>query len=269
MGIFDGLFGGGGQMQTTTGSSTTALPPGQQQQIDYLFNQAGSAFPNFGQTAGFNPTQNQAFSFGQNYAQNFDPSQANNALNFALQGPMNPYADQLVQQAQRPLIQNFQEQIIPGLRAGSIGTGSFGGSRGGIAEGIAARGLADQMGNISTGIHSNAYNTGMNTMMQGLGFAPQIAQYNQMPYNLLQNMGSQQQQQQQAQMDSPYRQLQQFRDLISGNYGGTTNTTGTQFTPSSGPGGALIGAGLGGLIGSRYGNPMGGAQLGASIGRLS
>lgn len=40
----------------------------------------------------------------------------------------------------------FSEQIAPNIRSGAVSSGQYGGSRQGIAEGIAARGLNDQLG---------------------------------------------------------------------------------------------------------------------------
>lgn len=67
----------------------------------------------------------------------------------------------------------FSEQIAPSIRSGAQLSGQYGGSRQGIAEGVASRGIADQLSrnardlglgsmDLGNALYSNAYNTAKN-----------------------------------------------------------------------------------------------------------
>lgn len=97
-------------------------------------------------------------------------------------GAMNPYLDQVVQSALRSSNQNFNTNILPGIRtaanaAGQGGGLAFGGE--GIAAGLAAQGLQQQQGDIIGGIMSNAFNQGAQERQQALGLVSQAQQANQ------------------------------------------------------------------------------------------
>ena len=60
---------------------------------------------------------------------------------------------------------NF-DQALGGIRSGAEATGSYGGSRQGIAEGLAAKGLAQAQGDTAANMYSNAYNLGFGAQTQ-------------------------------------------------------------------------------------------------------
>lgn len=55
----------------------------------------------------------------------------------------------LTRAATRPAVRAFQEQTMPSIGHAAVGAGQVGGSRQGVAEGIAARGLQDYIGDTS------------------------------------------------------------------------------------------------------------------------
>jgi hypothetical protein len=69
----------------------------------------------------------------------------------------NPYmkaqADAMTQQ----VAQNFNQQIMPSIRRGSMATGGFGGSRQGIAEGMATQGAQQALSNSLAGLYGQGY----------------------------------------------------------------------------------------------------------------
>ena len=135
----------------------------------------------------------------------------------------NPYLAQTAQAAGRPIMQALTEQILPNIRGGAIGAGQFGGSRQGIAEGIASRGALQQLGDISSNIFSQAYGQGLGALGQGLSLAPQTAGLGFLPGQAFQEIGAQQQ------LD-PFRNLQNLQSLlgppiVTGG-GGTTGQPG-------------------------------------------
>ena len=141
------------------------------------FSQAQSPWTNpymglgYGQAGGVNNYLSQTLS-GQNQV-GYDPAAAGSVLaNYQqMQGPMtgNPYLDQAVNAAQTRTAQNFNEQVMPQISLNSLGNNAFGGSRQGIAEGLAADRLQQQMGDIATQMYTGAYESGQNRALQGAG----------------------------------------------------------------------------------------------------
>lgn len=76
----------------------------------------------------------------------------------------NPYFQQALQSAIRPVTEQYQEQVIPGIRQGAQDAGQMGGSRQGVAEGIAARGYQNTVGDISANMGNAAYAQGLNAL---------------------------------------------------------------------------------------------------------
>ena len=109
--------------------------------------------------AGFTQPQQQGQQSILNYSQGLQPTVNNglDSLNFgltAVQDPNNnPYLSQYVDAAIRPLNQQYQEQILPGIRDQAEMYGGAG-SRTGLAEGVAARGLQDATAATTANIYS-------------------------------------------------------------------------------------------------------------------
>ncbi|NQD57435.1 hypothetical protein HP546_19040 [Pseudomonas sp. CM25] len=76
----------------------------------------------------------------------------------------NPYFQSAVNSAIRPVTENFNEQVMPAIRQGAQAAGQMGSSRQGIAEGIAARGYQDTVGDISANMGNAAYAQGLQAM---------------------------------------------------------------------------------------------------------
>lgn len=113
----------------------------------------------------------------------------------------NPAFQQALQSAIRPVTQNFQEQVMPAIQQGAQGAGQMGGSRQGIAEGIAARGYQDTVGDISANMGNAAYAQGLQALQasgqlgqglagMGLGATGQAGQLGQGLANLSGSMQS-------------------------------------------------------------------------------
>jgi len=83
----------------------------------------------------------------------------------------------VVSNAARRIGENFAEQALPALRQGAIMSGQYGGSRQGIAEGIASRGLAYSIGDMAANLYNQAYQQaqqqryGTANNMAGLGIS--------------------------------------------------------------------------------------------------
>lgn len=81
----------------------------------------------------------------------------------------NPYLDRMVDASSRGLIQNYQENVIPGITGAATAAGHYGSSRQGIAQGIAARGLTDSLQDVSTNLYGGQYQADQNRALQAAG----------------------------------------------------------------------------------------------------
>lgn len=93
-----------------------------------------------------------------------------------LTGQVNTSAlDPVMNNAMRRLGENFNEQVMPGINQGAIAAGQYGGSRQGVAQGLAAKGLGYSMSDMASNMYNNAFNTAQGNMygtannMAGLG----------------------------------------------------------------------------------------------------
>ena len=179
----------------------------------------------------------------------------------------NPYLADVAAAAQRPVLQAFEERVLPALRGGAIEAGGFGGSRQGIAEGIAARGVGEALAGQSAGLYGQAYQQGLDTLGRSLALAPQTLQTSLFPSSLLEAVGTTRQQ-------GPINALQQYADLVARATGGYGTSTGTAPGPSSGGAAAGLGgaaAGTGIATALSLSNPLtaGMAGVGALLGLFS
>lgn len=227
------------------------------------------------------------------------------ALGETLQGqPDYSQVGALTEAATRPAMQQFQEQVLPSIRRGAAGAGQVGGSRQGIAEGIAGRGMGQHIADTSTRIAENERQRQMQRQMQGLGIgsqlfgqqaamapqlgqlaqrqqefaaglAPQLLQTGMLPYQLAQDVGRQQRTMTQAGIEDlrglhgqweqiPRVGLQRYASIVNPGAG----MGGTQVQQGGGQNpflGALSGAGGMGLAAA--GIP--GLQMPAILGMMA
>lgn len=92
-----------------------------------------------------------------------DPTKANIAA--ANQYADNPYVEGMIDANARDVNRNLYENDIPGIDRAASGSGNINSSRTGVAAGIAQRGAADRIADISASIRGDAYNRGL-TMAQ-------------------------------------------------------------------------------------------------------
>lgn len=279
------MSGGGGAPPTQT--TQQILSPQQQQMLDLAMpgvrGFAASVPQRYqGSTvAPFDPSQ----SSGQNLALNAADSQATLAghgadtSNFYTGGDIwNPSSNQNLQgaidAAVRPINRQLTESTLPAIRSEAISSGGFGGSRQGIAEGLASQGAATAAGDTASKVAEDSYKTNVQAQLQALGLLPQTQQAQLSPATTVSGVGDVRQQQNQAMINqnvgnfnydqyAPFLQSQEIMSLLSGLPGGGTQTTGS--TPTSGGptamtalGGAATGATLGTAIMPGVGTVVGG-----------
>lgn len=290
---------GGGQ-QSSTQTTQQILSPEQQRLLDPVIPVAENFVKNppkaFGGSgvAGFDPLQQMAQQMiigasngmlpmlGQQQAGGNALMQGGGAVlgnqvgaqNFLMSGAaldpnMNPALARVTDAATRPLIDAFQRQIMPSIANDAVSAGGFGGTRQGIAEGIAASDLQRQVGDISAQVQNNAYSQGLQAMAQlagqapgsasiaqGLDRMPQILNSSLLPAQLTGAVGDVRQGMTQAQLSDtiqrfvneqmlPFAAAQDVAALAFGIPAGTTQTT-AKTTGGGGAGGMqMLQGGLG------------------------
>jgi hypothetical protein len=81
----------------------------------------------------------------------------------------NPALNAAIKAAQRPVYENYAEQILPNLRGSAITAGGFGGSRQGIAEGISGGKTSQAGADIASKMANEQYANNLAAMMQAYG----------------------------------------------------------------------------------------------------
>ena len=122
-------------------------------------------------SGGFDPTITAA---GNVNAQSVDPTQA-----FASLGSANPQGslsqmltgqantstlDPVVQNALTRMSDNFNTSVLPQINDGAVAAGQYGSSRQGIAQGLAAKSLAQAQGDTAANMYNSAYNQAQQNM---------------------------------------------------------------------------------------------------------
>lgn len=220
--------------------------------------------------AGFSPYQQQGMSaMAQNLASGNTAGQAaegmlGSTLSGGYLGQGNPYLNQYYQAGAQQLTDQFNQQVMPAVKSQGQSQGMYNSSREGIAEGLAAQGLTQSLGDLATNIYYPAYEAERTNQMQAAMLAPSLSNYGaQQMYNL----GSLEQQQLQNELNanqqywtqaesSPWDRLASYANIIYGSpqYSNSTQTTSTDTgsglgsTLLSGLGGAATGAGLWGTL---------------------
>ena len=168
--------------QKTTSTSRVQLAPEQQQLLTAAtpwvkqFATNGITMPTGSQVAPFNATQLQA----QQQVLNNAPKQQGGAdaglasSNWLLSGAAldpnsNPGLRGAIDAATRPLFENLTQVALPQIRSDAMGTGNYGSTRQGVAEGLAIQGTQRAAGDAASNIAFQGYNSGLDAMNRALG----------------------------------------------------------------------------------------------------
>lgn len=234
--------------------------------------------------AGFDPSQ----VAGQDAALAAAPTQAGiagnaaNANQFFTGGDIwnpasNPHLQGAIDASTRPIVQNYQETVLPGIRNDAVASGNFGSSRQGVAEGIAARGMSNAVGDTASRVVQGQYGTNIEAQLKAMGLAPSVQQAQTVPATTTSGVGDVRQALAQRMLGenvgnfnydqlAPFLQAQELTSLLSGIPGGGTQSTANNATQNpwgQSLGGALTGATAGsafGPVGTGVG-AVGGAVL--------
>lgn len=208
--------------------------------------------------------------------------QINSGVHYGLSGAMdvnnNPYLQHAISAAIRPTTEAYTDAggVLSQIRTNAGQTGQFGGSRQGVAEGIAAGRYNQTINDTAAKMASAAYDKGQDTFARTLMFAPQALETGMMPVNWLSGVGAQQEglAMEQAQyaadarlwgLNAPWAPLQNYASIV---YGGASPSTTATSTYSGGGNQRNV---LGGVAGgAMYGAQFGpwGAVAGGVLGGL-
>jgi len=98
-----------------------------------------------------------------------DPNHAINRMMY--QDVTDPFLTSNIAAANRQIGEDFQRNIIPGLRRGAIANGSWNGTRSDLAQGMAASEIGKRMADMTGQMYSDAYNTQEANRLQAAGMA--------------------------------------------------------------------------------------------------
>lgn len=170
--------------EETTTRTTTELSPEQRALIEPVipvaeqYLSAPAKLPDYSQIAPFNPTQlaAQAGLLGATIPQGQLAGQAAGATEFLLDDVLDPSSNESLQgyieASTRPITEELMRTILPGIRNEAVDTGQYGGSRQGIAEGLAIQGATNAIADTTATIGSEAYGQGLDALTKGLALVP-------------------------------------------------------------------------------------------------
>jgi hypothetical protein len=192
----------------------------------------------------------------------------------------NPALASYMDAAVKPLYQNLTESTLPAIRSAAESAGPFGGSRQGIAEGLAAGRTAQAAGATTAQIANQGYQGGLDALVKNLGLLPNTIQAQLAPGISTSGVGDVRQQMVQALLnDTNLRETYpQLLPLLMGQtlagIGASFQPTGSSTTGTASAANPLLqGAGLGiaglGALGQAGGAGGAAGALGSLGGGLS
>lgn len=226
-----------------------------------LYNTAGPEMYSGNTVVGYNPLEQAAQSYAANYATTGAQDLANTTLagNQYLASPdlmdpaTNAYLAKYAQGAVDPIFEQLNRETLPALRAGATMAGHSGGSRRGIAEGLAVDSATQNALNTTSQIYSDAYAQNLEALKSGVALAPQTIQAGTLPSTILGGVGSAERAYEQSLLDDairqyeyeqqlPFNKLAAYQALIQGNFGGIGSSTSTGTAAGQSTLGTIAGA---------------------------
>lgn len=251
---------GSSSPQPQTQTTTHTLAPEQRELLnlampglrEFSKMEASQAIPGFSGVAGFDPSQTS----GQEMVLASTPGQqgvvgsaagANQLLTGGnlLYPESNPALQRTIEAGTRPITEQLLFNAMPVIRNQALSAGQFGGSRQGIAEGLAIQGAERAVGDTAAKIATPAYTAGLEAMTKGVGLAPQTAQSLALPGITTSGVGDVRQALAQSMLGEqlsrfntsalwPLLQGKELASLVGGIPGGSTTTTASGPTAPSG-----------------------------------
>jgi len=271
-------------------TTTTNEPPAYVK--PYLQNAAKSAsnlsqipfeyFPNqtyIGQNEFQDQGASQALAYGTSPAMMSQINNAMGAQQSMLAAPdvaNNPYLTNIKNSNARLVGEQLQRNVMPGIQDQFVSRGGLGGSRQGIAEGLAASDAQKQIMDYNARIDAAGYGEGLAQQRAGMGFVPQTMGLGYMPAQAMSAFGQYANQDPQLSLQEqmsrfdfaqqePWDRLNQAMAVYMGMPGSTTSATNPNAGMGTNPLMGLGGLGLqGASLYSMFNPATAGAMTGAS-----
>ena len=285
--VFSGAQNAYNQYAGNPSSSVAGFTPMQQQAIGMTQGVANGT--NFGNASGVN---NAAGDYTKNLLNGnyLNANPGNAAFGKFASGDMmnNPYMTGMANAAADSITRAYQNATAPQTASAFAGSGRYGSGAYGNAVSQNQQDLATQLGNSMNNLYGGMYQSNMGNMLQGAqglsgnyntasqqqlagsANAPNIVNSVNGAISNLYNMGGNQQALQQNQINAPWQQLNNFSNLIQGQYGSHVTSSEPYFQNqmAGAMGGAVNGAMLGSLTNSGWGTGLG-AAAGGLMGAFS
>jgi hypothetical protein len=270
-------------------ASVAGFTPQQQQAMSTTQDIANGT--NFGNVSGVN---NAAGNYTTNLLNGnyLNSNPGNSAFSQFANGSMmnNPYQTGALNAANDAITRSYQTATAPQTSSAMEAAGRYGSGAYNNAVSQNQQNLATQLGNVDSSMLNSMYQQNMQNMLQGAqglssnyntaaqqqlagsANAPNIVNSLNGAVSNLYNMGGNQQALTQSQINAPWQLLNNYSNLIQGQYGGNTSTSTPYYTNqmAGAMGGAMGGAALGNMIGGGSGYASGaGAALGGLMGAYS
>ena len=248
--LLGAALGGSSSGNQQAGTTTTTNEPWAAQKPYLLnaFNNANNWYSHGGtQIAPLNPFQMQSFNLAQGNINNPTLSAAGNSItNFANGNMMNnPWLSQMADAADNSITRNYQNVVSPGISSGFEANGRYGSGAMANAQSQAQQDLAHQLGYTNANIYGNAYQQGLNNMLQASSLAPSFNASQLSNIGALNSAGNQVQAQQQSINQQPLTNLQNYQNIVGGQlYGSQVSQPYFQNKTANILGGGLLGAQL-------------------------
>ena len=285
--VFNQAAGTYNNFNSNPSSSVAGFTPEQQQAISATQNVANGT--NFGNAAGVNNAAgNYTTSLLNGQYLNSNPGNA--TFSNIANSSNNPYTSSAMDAANSAITRAYQTATAPQTTSQMEGSGRYGSGAMMNAQSQNQQDLATQLGNTDAGLAnqmyqqgiqnqlagaqglSSNYNTASQQQLAGAANAPNIVNSVNGAISNLYNMGGNQQAYNQSVINAPWQLLNNYSNLIQGQYGGNTSTTTPYYTNqmAGAMGGAMGGAALGSMLsnGSGYGSGLG-AIAGGALGAYS
>lgn len=149
----------------------------------------------------------------------------------------NPYLQSAMQAAARPMVENFQDTILPAIQGGFSGRGRYGSGLQAYQQQKAGSNLMRELGDMGARMSYADYGAERGRQQQALSQAPQLAQQDYLDISQLAQAGAMREGQAGAELqdqisrfnfeqNAPRDALTQYMALIGGGqYGGTSQET--------------------------------------------
>lgn len=148
----------------------------------------------------------------------------------------NPHLNTAIDAATRPMVDRFNDTVLPGIQAGFQGSGRYGSGLQAYQQRQAGEDLTRSIGDVSSAMSYANYGDERTNQMRAATMAPMLAQTEYDDIGALQNVGAIREQQAGAQMqddinrfnfaqNAPKDAVQQYMALVNGGYGGTSTQT--------------------------------------------